>query len=138
MRHRLFFNPAKWLKTCETGYPKQIFKTRKRGLFYMPAFFSSKKYLCLCRQRAANFSSMQIIEFLSAKQQRNVFDDIDYLSNMSKYELSIRIEMVLDEAIFTVAVLSIFCNNKLLQISDMPLRIKHLCWIPFKVSKPSL
>ena len=84
MRHRLFFNPAKWLKTCETGYPKQIFKTRKRGLFYMPAFFSSKKYLCLCRQRAANFSSMQIIEFLSAKQQRNVFDDIDYLSNMSK------------------------------------------------------
>ena len=27
---------------------------------------------------------MQIIEFLPAKQQRNVFDDIDYLSNMSK------------------------------------------------------
>ena len=76
---------------------------------------------------------MQIIEFLSAKQQRNVFDDIDYPSNMSKYELSIRIEMVLDEAIFTVAVLSIFCNNKLLQISDMALIIKHHCWIPFKV-----
>ena len=32
---------------------------------------------------------MQIIEFLSAKQQRNVFDDIDYQYNMSKYELSI-------------------------------------------------
>ena len=46
---------------------------------------------------------------------------------MSKYELSIRIEMVLDEAIFTVAVLSIFCNNKLLQISDMALIIKHHC-----------
>ena len=43
LRHRLFFNPAKWLKTYETGYPKRIFKTRKRGLFYMPAFFSSKK-----------------------------------------------------------------------------------------------
>ena len=70
---------------------------------------------------------MQIIELLSAKQQRNVFDDIDYLSNMSKYELIIRIEMVLDEAIFTVAVLSIFYNNKLLQISDMALIIKHLC-----------
>ena len=61
MRHSLFFNPAKWLKTYETGYPKRIFKTRKRGLFYMPAFFSSKKLLCSCRQRAANFSSMQII-----------------------------------------------------------------------------
>ena len=70
---------------------------------------------------------MQIIEFLSAKQQRNVFDYIDYLSNMSKYELSITIEMVLDEAIFTVVVLSIFCNNELLQISDMALIIKHLC-----------
>ena len=46
---------------------------------------------------------------------------------MSKYELSIRIEMVLDEAIFTVAVLSIFCNNELLQISDMAPIIKHLC-----------
>ena len=61
------------------------------------------------------------------KQQRNGFDDIDYPSNMSKYELSIRIEMVLDEAIFTVAVLSIFCNNELLQISDIALVIKHLC-----------
>ena len=65
--------------------------------------------------------------FYANYQQRNVFDDIDYLSNMSKYELSIRIEMVLDEAIFSVAVLSIFCNNKLLQISDMALIIKHLC-----------
>ena len=64
---------------------------------------------------------MQIIEFLPAKQQRSVFDDIDYLSNMSKYELSIRIEMILDEAIFTVAVLSIFCNNKLLQFPIWPL-----------------
>ena len=64
---------------------------------------------------------MQIIEFLPAKQQRNVFDDIDYLSNMSKYELSIRIEMVLYEAIFTVAVLSKFCKTNFCKFPIWPL-----------------
>ena len=47
----------------------------------MPAlFFYKKKKLGLSWLRAANFFSMQIIEFPSATQQRNVFDRIDYPS----------------------------------------------------------
>ena len=41
-----FFNSTKWLKAYETGYPfffyKQCLKTRKSGLFQMPALFVYK------------------------------------------------------------------------------------------------
>ena len=67
-----FFNSTKWLKAYETGY--------RSGLFQMPALFVYKKWLRLSWLRAANFSSMQIIEFPSVNQQRNVFDGIDYAS----------------------------------------------------------
>ena len=59
---------------------KQFLKTRKSGLFQMPELFVYKKWLRLSWLRAANFSSMQIIEFPSANQQRNIFDRIDYPS----------------------------------------------------------
>ena len=80
---KTFFNSTKWLKAYETGYPffyKQCLKTRKSGFFQMPALFVYKKWLRLSWLRAANFSSLQIIEFPSVNQQRNIFDRIDYPS----------------------------------------------------------
>ena len=43
---------------------------------------------------------------------------MESITRPCKYELSVRIEVVLNEAFFTVAVL-IFCNKILLQISDL-------------------
>ena len=43
------------------------------------------------------FSSTQIIEFLSAQQQQNVL--IELITRPRKYELSVRIEVVLNDEI---------------------------------------
>ena len=48
--------------------------------------------------KSGQFFSMQIIEFPSAKQQRNIFDTI--ITRPCKYELSGRTEVVLNDAIF--------------------------------------
>ena len=57
---------------------------------------------------------MQISEFPSAKQQRNIF----LITRPCKYELSLRIEVVLNEAILHRSI-SFFCNKILMQISDL-------------------
>ena len=46
----------------------------------MPALSFYKKITLLKLAKSRQFFSMQIIEFLSATQQRNVFDRIDYPS----------------------------------------------------------
>ena len=44
---------------------------------------------------------------------------MESITRPCKYELNVRIEVVLNEAFLTKAVLSSFCNNIPLQISDM-------------------
>ena len=56
---------------------------------------------------------MKIIEFPSAKQQRDIFGRIDVNKSWALALKWFRVKQF-----FTKAVLSLFCNNILLQISD--------------------
>ena len=78
-----FFNSTKWLKAYKTGYPFFINNVLKPEIVVCSKCqhcSSIKKLLRSSWLRAANFSTMQIIEFPSVNQQRNIFDGIDYSS----------------------------------------------------------
>ena len=93
-----FFNSTKVVKNLWDGLPyfyKQMFKT-KNVFYFKCQHCSLKKWLRLSWLWAANFSSVQIIEFLL---NNNELFLIELITIPCKYELSFRIEVVLNEAI---------------------------------------
>ena len=96
-----FFRFHKMAKSLWDRLPyfyKQFLKTRKSGLFQMPALFVYKKLLRLSWLRAANFFPCKLSN--SRLWTNNEIFLMESITRPCKYELSVRIEVVLNEAIF--------------------------------------
>ena len=108
------FNPTQWLNYKKTGYPifiDRCLKPVQIGLFQMPAlFFYKKKKLRLSWLRAANFFFPCKLSN-SRLQHLNEMFLTEFIIRPCKYELSVRIDVVLNEAILHRSNPQFFCNN---------------------------
>ena len=97
-----FFNPTQWLNYKKTGYPifiDRCLKPVQIGLFQMPAlfFYIYKKNTSLNLAKSGQFFFLCKLSN-SRLQHNNEMFLTEFIIRPCKYELSVRIEVVLNEA----------------------------------------
>ena len=114
-----FFERLSWTEEIHSNWNRE--KKNVLVLRHWPDLYQfskvSKRTNPLNLVKSGQFFSMQIIEFPSAKQQRNIF--YNWLPVHVNISWALGLKWFWMKQFFTKAVLSLFCNNILLQISDM-------------------